>query len=166
MRATNRLTNIHNRNNQYTHWQQCYLHQSQQAQETKETVTTHKPRNNDNVVTHTERGKDSAAEAESHSYSEIAKQGNARIEFFSRTGDNVPKHLNPTDMLEYIKEGKIKYKITGGNISDEYFLRLVKAGKFWAREYEIKPVDKTVYRKMRNGYPPEAEASKSKVRST
>ena len=65
--------------------------------------------------------------------------------------DNIPKTVNPADLISIIKQGRVKYTYIADFMSESALLRYFAEGKLTTQKYPIQKVDRATYKKIRNG---------------
>lgn len=86
------------------------------------------------------------------------------IRFITSEDDNVPDSLASPDLLKGIDRGRVKYIYRGTYVSEEIILKLIKEGEINTLKNPIKKVDKSSYKKVRNGFQERGSGEKRKKR--
>ena len=73
------------------------------------------------------------------------------LELYSSSADNIPNTLSPQDLTNAIKQGRVKYTYIDEIMPEAAVLRYFTEGKLTTERYPIQRVDRTTYKKIRNG---------------
>lgn len=89
---------------------------------------------------------------------------NLEVRFISSSDDKIPESLTTSDLLTAIDHGRVKFLYRGPNISEDRELHWIREGHINTTITPIRRVDRTVYKKARNGWQQRDESNKLKVR--
>ena len=73
------------------------------------------------------------------------------LELFSASTDNIPESIPPNELIDKIKQGRIKYTYTSDIMNEPALMRYFAEGRLTTEKYPIQRVDRATYRKIRNG---------------
>ena len=73
------------------------------------------------------------------------------LELFSASNDNIPQTIPPHELIDKIKQGRVKYTYTSEIMNEPALMRYFAEGRLSTERYLIQAVDRTTYKKIRNG---------------
>lgn len=96
---------------------------------------------------------------ESTKEEEILKK--LEIRFTASQDERIPDSLSPQNLSTAIDRGRVKYLYRGVKIPEEKVLYFIKDGKITTLRNPIRRVDRSVYKKSRNGYQEREDSEKN-----
>lgn len=85
--------------------------------------------------------------------------------FITSEDDNIPDSLAPPDLIKAIDRGRVKYICRGTYVSGDILLKFIKDGEINTLKNLIKKVDKSTFKKVRNGFQERGSGEKRRKRT-